>query len=245
MVGCMIESSLGITAAAHFTPLVDIVDLDGAALLADDPFVGATIDGGQVTPARRPGARRQAAMTDALRPGRSPAPARHPLHLPHSRGPGRPGRPGRAGGGAGPPPRADRHRGRGRRATRPTAAARDISPRPIPSPRCSGALLAHRASGWRATTARRSASTLKAMLPGRDVGRVAGDRRRCGTASPAPAGSPARCSPGWSSGAGKPRCATAARALKRPLWDVVGSAQRGSVRWTLEVRAARHRARRG
>jgi L-alanine-DL-glutamate epimerase-like enolase superfamily enzyme len=48
MVGCMIESSLGITAAAHLTPLVDIVDLDGAALLADDPFVGATIDGGQV-----------------------------------------------------------------------------------------------------------------------------------------------------------------------------------------------------
>jgi L-alanine-DL-glutamate epimerase-like enolase superfamily enzyme len=49
MVGCMIESSIGITAAAHFTPLVDIVDLDGAALLSNDPFVGATIDGGQVT----------------------------------------------------------------------------------------------------------------------------------------------------------------------------------------------------
>jgi L-alanine-DL-glutamate epimerase-like enolase superfamily enzyme len=49
MVGCMIESSLGITAAAHFTPLVDIVDLDGAALLANDPFAGATIAGGQVT----------------------------------------------------------------------------------------------------------------------------------------------------------------------------------------------------
>lgn len=48
MVGCMIESSLGITAAAHFTPLVDVVDLDGAALLSEDPFVGATIDGGQV-----------------------------------------------------------------------------------------------------------------------------------------------------------------------------------------------------
>lgn len=48
MVGCMIESSIGITAAAHVTPLVDIVDLDGAALLADDPFVGARIDGGQV-----------------------------------------------------------------------------------------------------------------------------------------------------------------------------------------------------
>jgi len=55
MVGCMIESSLGITAAAHFTPLVDIVDLDGAALLANDPFVGAHIDGGQVTLPSGPG----------------------------------------------------------------------------------------------------------------------------------------------------------------------------------------------
>lgn len=55
MVGCMIESSLGITAAAHVTPLVDIVDLDGAALLADDPFVGAEIEGGQVTLPSGPG----------------------------------------------------------------------------------------------------------------------------------------------------------------------------------------------
>ena len=55
MVGCMIESSLGITAAAHFTPLVDIVDLDGAALLANDPFIGATIDRGQVTLPSGPG----------------------------------------------------------------------------------------------------------------------------------------------------------------------------------------------
>jgi L-alanine-DL-glutamate epimerase-like enolase superfamily enzyme len=55
MVGCMIESSLGITAAAHFTPLVDIVDLDGAALLANDPFVGAQIDGGQLTLPSAPG----------------------------------------------------------------------------------------------------------------------------------------------------------------------------------------------
>lgn len=55
MVGCMIESSLGITAAAHLTPLVDIVDLDGAALLANDPFVGAHIDGGQVTLPTGPG----------------------------------------------------------------------------------------------------------------------------------------------------------------------------------------------
>jgi L-alanine-DL-glutamate epimerase-like enolase superfamily enzyme len=55
MVGCMIESSIAITAAAHFTPLVDIVDLDGAALLASDPFVGATIHGGQLTLPTGPG----------------------------------------------------------------------------------------------------------------------------------------------------------------------------------------------
>ena len=64
MVGCMIESSLGITAAAHFTPLVDIVDLDGAALLADDPFVGASDRRRAGHPARRPGARRPGEMTD-------------------------------------------------------------------------------------------------------------------------------------------------------------------------------------
>ncbi len=55
MVGCMIESSIAITAAAHFTPLVDIVDLDGAALLAEDPFSGATIAGGQVQLPTGPG----------------------------------------------------------------------------------------------------------------------------------------------------------------------------------------------
>ena len=55
MVGCMIESSLAITAAAHVTPLVDIVDLDGAALLADDPYLGATISNGQVTLPDGPG----------------------------------------------------------------------------------------------------------------------------------------------------------------------------------------------
>jgi L-alanine-DL-glutamate epimerase-like enolase superfamily enzyme len=55
MVGCMIESSIGITAAAHLTPLVDIVDLDGAALLANDPFQGAGIEGGQVRLPSGPG----------------------------------------------------------------------------------------------------------------------------------------------------------------------------------------------
>jgi L-Ala-D/L-Glu epimerase len=48
MAGCMIESSLGITAAAHFAPLLDCVDLDGAALVSNDPYRGATIDGGVI-----------------------------------------------------------------------------------------------------------------------------------------------------------------------------------------------------
>jgi L-alanine-DL-glutamate epimerase-like enolase superfamily enzyme len=55
MVGCMIETSLGITAAAHFTPLVDAADLDGAALTANDPFVGATIAGGRIALPELPG----------------------------------------------------------------------------------------------------------------------------------------------------------------------------------------------
>jgi L-alanine-DL-glutamate epimerase-like enolase superfamily enzyme len=55
MAGCMIESSLGITAAAHLAPLLDFADLDGAALLAEDPFVGATIDGGRIALPSGPG----------------------------------------------------------------------------------------------------------------------------------------------------------------------------------------------
>ena len=55
MLGCMIESSLGITAAAHLAPLADYADLDGAALLADDPFRGATIEDGLIRLPAEPG----------------------------------------------------------------------------------------------------------------------------------------------------------------------------------------------
>jgi L-alanine-DL-glutamate epimerase-like enolase superfamily enzyme len=44
MIGCMIESTLGIAAAVQITPLVDYADLDGAALLADDPFYGPGLE---------------------------------------------------------------------------------------------------------------------------------------------------------------------------------------------------------
>jgi L-Ala-D/L-Glu epimerase / N-acetyl-D-glutamate racemase len=55
MAGCMLESSLGITAAAHLAPLLDYADLDGAALLSDDPFSGAGIAGGRVSMPTEPG----------------------------------------------------------------------------------------------------------------------------------------------------------------------------------------------
>lgn len=46
MFGCMIESSVGVTAAVHLAPLVDHLDLDGALLLSADPFDGARYEDG-------------------------------------------------------------------------------------------------------------------------------------------------------------------------------------------------------
>ncbi|MEO5588687.1 MAG: dipeptide epimerase, partial [Gemmatimonadaceae bacterium] len=55
MAGCMIESSLGISAVAQLAPLIDHADFDGAALLSNDPYDGATIDEGQIRLTDRPG----------------------------------------------------------------------------------------------------------------------------------------------------------------------------------------------
>jgi L-alanine-DL-glutamate epimerase-like enolase superfamily enzyme len=55
MLGCMIESSIAITAAAHLLPLVDAADLDGSVLLEHDPFAGAVIRGGRFTLPDTPG----------------------------------------------------------------------------------------------------------------------------------------------------------------------------------------------
>ncbi len=55
MAGCMIESSLGISAMAQLAPLLDHADLDGAALLKDDPFTGVSIAGGRIQLGRAPG----------------------------------------------------------------------------------------------------------------------------------------------------------------------------------------------
>ncbi len=55
MLGCMIETSIGISAAAALGSLVDTADLDGNLLITDDPYEGATVRGGRVVPADRPG----------------------------------------------------------------------------------------------------------------------------------------------------------------------------------------------
>jgi L-alanine-DL-glutamate epimerase-like enolase superfamily enzyme len=55
MMGCMIETSVGISTAAHLSPLLDYADLDGAALVANDPYQGANIDGGVITIPTAPG----------------------------------------------------------------------------------------------------------------------------------------------------------------------------------------------
>jgi len=48
MVGCMVESSVGISAAAQLLPLLDYADLDGAELLAADVAVGVKVTNGVV-----------------------------------------------------------------------------------------------------------------------------------------------------------------------------------------------------
>lgn len=55
MIGCMIESSVGITAAAHLTPLVEHADLDGHLLVVDDPYAGVTVQDGKLVLPDRPG----------------------------------------------------------------------------------------------------------------------------------------------------------------------------------------------
>lgn len=47
MVGCMAESSIGISAIAQLLPLLDYVDMDGALLIAHDPAAGVRLEKGK------------------------------------------------------------------------------------------------------------------------------------------------------------------------------------------------------
>ncbi len=55
MMGCMIESSVAITAAAHLSPLLDYADLDANLLIDDDPYTGVTVIDGKLQLSSGPG----------------------------------------------------------------------------------------------------------------------------------------------------------------------------------------------
>jgi L-alanine-DL-glutamate epimerase-like enolase superfamily enzyme len=48
MLGCMVSSSVSVTAAAHLSPLVDYADLDGNLLVANDPYSGVAVRQGKL-----------------------------------------------------------------------------------------------------------------------------------------------------------------------------------------------------
>jgi L-Ala-D/L-Glu epimerase len=55
MLGCMVESQLGVAPAAAIASLADWVDLDGHLLLADQPYTGLRFENGRVLPGMEPG----------------------------------------------------------------------------------------------------------------------------------------------------------------------------------------------
>ncbi len=55
MIGCMVETSVGITAAAQIASLADYADLDGNLLISDDPYRGVTLDNGYIRLPEGPG----------------------------------------------------------------------------------------------------------------------------------------------------------------------------------------------
>jgi L-alanine-DL-glutamate epimerase-like enolase superfamily enzyme len=54
MIGCMIETSVLISAAAHLAELCDFLDVDGNLLCTNDPYVGVTVENGILSFARTP-----------------------------------------------------------------------------------------------------------------------------------------------------------------------------------------------
>ena len=55
MLSCMVETSVGVTAAAHLAPLCDFVDLDGPLLIKNDPYYGLRYNGASMTLPDAPG----------------------------------------------------------------------------------------------------------------------------------------------------------------------------------------------
>ena len=65
MLGCMLESGLGIAAGCCVAPLCDHVDLDGNLLLREDPWPGVEFVDGVQVPSLGAGPRRLARMSEA------------------------------------------------------------------------------------------------------------------------------------------------------------------------------------
>ena len=55
MIGCMVSSSVTVTAAAHLSPFVDYADLDGNLLISNDPFQGVRVEKGKLILPKAPG----------------------------------------------------------------------------------------------------------------------------------------------------------------------------------------------
>ena len=54
MIGCMIETSILISAAAHLAELCDHLDVDGNLLITNDPYLGVTVESGVLSFANAP-----------------------------------------------------------------------------------------------------------------------------------------------------------------------------------------------
>jgi L-Ala-D/L-Glu epimerase len=65
MIGCMIETSVLITAAAHLAELADYLDLDGNLLIKNDPYLGVTAENGVLSFTKTP-------VPSGLRVGKRP-----------------------------------------------------------------------------------------------------------------------------------------------------------------------------
>jgi L-alanine-DL-glutamate epimerase-like enolase superfamily enzyme len=55
MIGCMVETSVGVTAAAQLSPLCDFADLDGPLLILNDPYQGIIYQGARLVLPEGPG----------------------------------------------------------------------------------------------------------------------------------------------------------------------------------------------
>ena len=64
MLGCMLESGLGIAAGAQMASLCDHVDLDGNLLLREDPWPGVLFEDGVQLPSESPGLGVRQAVSD-------------------------------------------------------------------------------------------------------------------------------------------------------------------------------------